>query len=294
MPRRRTAIRAALAVAATVVALAAGSAAAAQAPPAETLPAPVTQLSPDGRSVTDGVRTLTVSQASDLDPAGTVVQVTGTGYDTFKGVYVAFCLIPPLDQQPTPCGGGATIEGTTGASHWISSNPPSYGQGLAVPYGPGGSFSVTMTVSSQIGHVDCQRVRCAIVTRNDHSRTTDRSQDLFVPVSFAAPAAVPVAPPPTEAPIAPPATPAPTTTLPPETTVAPETTAPPEGTVADDEDTTTTGPETELVAADRAVDEAGRGGGAGWIVGLVIAVVVAGGAGTLVVVRRRASAATSP
>jgi hypothetical protein len=204
---------AALLLALLVVALLGGPAprAHAQASP-DPLVAPVTTLSADGRTATDGVRSLTVSQVVDLDPAGGTVTVTGSGYDVQKGVYVAFCLIPATNQAPTPCGGGADTTGTTGSSSWISSNPPSYGEGVARPYGAGGTFSVTFSVSPLLsGGLDCRLVRCAVVTRNDHTRSTDRSQDIFVPVSFL-PAAVPGTRPP----------PGPTTTLPPST-VAPTT-----------------------------------------------------------------------
>src|SRR5262245_1895851 len=43
-------------------------------------------------SATDGTRVLTVSQTTDLDPAGQVVTADGSGYDESKGVYVAFCV----------------------------------------------------------------------------------------------------------------------------------------------------------------------------------------------------------
>lgn len=178
------------------------------------LPAPVTRLSADGRTATDGVRTLSVSQAADLDPAGATLTVAGAGYETFKGVYIAFCVIPPTGQLPSPCGGGMDVAGASGASQWINSNPPPYGEGLAVPYGPGGSFTIELTVSPAINpSVDCRRVRCAVVTRNDHVRSTDRSQDMIVPVTFGAAAGAGAAP------TVPPTTVAPTT--------VPPTTAPP-------------------------------------------------------------------
>ncbi|GIU85870.1 MAG: hypothetical protein KatS3mg009_0385 [Acidimicrobiia bacterium] len=154
-------------------------------------------------TATDGTRTLTVTPTRGLDPAGQVVQVSGAGYDTTKGIYVAFCVVPPPGQLPSPCGGGAG-PGAEGAARWITSNPPPYGAGLAQPYGPGGSFSTTLVVTPTIGTVDCRATPCAVVTRNDHTRTADRSQDLVVPVTFAP------APPPTAPPTAPPATPAPT------------------------------------------------------------------------------------
>jgi len=157
---------------------------------------PVTQLSADGRSATDGARTLTVSQASGLSPGGQSIRVTGSGYDPAKGIYVALCVIPPPNVMPTPCGGGVDIEGQAGASQWISSAPPSYGVGLATPYGPGGSFDTTFSLQAVVApSVDCRSVRCAVLTRNDHTRSSDRSQDILIPVSFAVPGAAPPAAP---------------------------------------------------------------------------------------------------
>jgi hypothetical protein len=128
---------------------------------------------------------LTVSQADGLSAEGATIRVTGTGFDTGKGVYVALCKDNGAGKTPSPCGGGADASGATGSSQWISSNPPPYGESLAVPYGPGGTFTVTLRVGPAIaGSVDCTEVRCAVVTRADHTRASDRSQDVRVPVAF--------------------------------------------------------------------------------------------------------------
>lgn len=147
----------------------------------------------------DAAPQLSASPTDGLKPdANTSVTVTGSGYDTSKGIYVAYCVVPPRGAPPSPCGGGADTTGSTGASTWYSDDPPRYGEGLAQPYGPGGSFRTTVNVTPRIGDVDCTRTACAIVTRNDHTRSQDRSQDVFVPVTFAAPP--PPAPEPSPAP----------------------------------------------------------------------------------------------
>ncbi|NHC12744.1 hypothetical protein [Motilibacter deserti] len=149
---------------------------------------PVTQRGEEGQ-------TLTVSQADGLDPAGQQVTVTGNGYDEEKGVYVAFCVVPEPGLPPSPCGGGVDTTGASGASQWVSSDPPDYGKTLARPFSPGGAFSVTLTVSRQISEdVDCTVTRCAVVTRADHTRSSDRTQDVVVPVSFTGSSAAPPAP----------------------------------------------------------------------------------------------------
>jgi hypothetical protein len=53
-----------------------------------------------------------------------------------------------------------------------------------VPYGPGGSFTVEITVSPRIGEIDCRKQVCGIATRADHTRGTDRTQDVFIPIEF--------------------------------------------------------------------------------------------------------------
>ncbi|MDR6324659.1 hypothetical protein [Actinoplanes couchii] len=133
---------------------------------------------------------LTASKTKKLDRSGETVTVTGSGYDETKGIYVAFCLDNGAGVLPSPCGGGADMSGSSGASVWISSNPPSYAEGLTKPYGRNGSFRVSIRVSQMIGDVDCAVRACAIVTRNDHTRTADRSQDKRIPVRFAAPSTV--------------------------------------------------------------------------------------------------------
>lgn len=130
---------------------------------------------------------LTVSKTKGIKRAGETLTVTGRGYDETKGIYVAFCLDNGPGVMPSPCGGGADMSGSSGASVWISSNPPSYAEGLTTPYGKGGSFRVSVRVSQMIGDVDCAVRGCAVVTRNDHTRTGDRSQDVRIPVRFAAP-----------------------------------------------------------------------------------------------------------
>lgn len=150
---------------------------------------------------------LTVSSTQGLDPDGETVTVTGAGYDEARGIYVAFCVVPPPGQTPTPCGGGADLSGEGGASRWISSNPPDYGVGLAEPYGPGGTFTVQITVNAQLSEqIDCRQVQCAVVTRSDHTRLSDRSLDVIVPVFFDA------GPPPSAAPSTPSTVPAPAPT----------------------------------------------------------------------------------
>ncbi len=133
-----------------------------------------------------GGQTLTVSRTTNLDPAGAEVTVTGSGYDTTKGIYVSFCVLPPPGQKPTPCAGGIDLSGSSGGTVWITSHPPAFAGGLTTPFGPDGSFEVGITVAAVIADgFDCRVIACAVVTRTDHTRGEDRTADVFVPVSFA-------------------------------------------------------------------------------------------------------------
>ena len=134
--------------------------------------------------------TFTVSKTSKLKPGGEFITVTGEGFDTSVGIYVALCVINKNvlahKAVPTPCGGGADETGKSGASLWISSNPPTYGIGLATAFTESGGFKEKLKVGAMIGKVDCRKKSCAITVRADHTRGDDRSYDIFIPVTFQA------------------------------------------------------------------------------------------------------------
>ncbi|MEJ0014078.1 MAG: hypothetical protein WDN07_00260 [Actinomycetota bacterium] len=96
--------------------------------------------------------------------------MSGKGFDTTVGIYVEMCQVVPAGILPTVCGGGVNSSGASAASFWISSNPPSYGKNLAIPFKPGGTFSVGLKVQPLIGKVDCRKTKCAIYVRADHTR----------------------------------------------------------------------------------------------------------------------------
>jgi hypothetical protein len=131
---------------------------------------------------------VTVSPTANLDPDGEAVVVRGTGFDETQGIYVAVCVDNGPGAMPSPCIGGIDTSGEAQSSAWISSDPPSYGDGVATPYGPGGSFEVTLWVVAEdpVAKIDCRKVSCAVVTRADHTATADRSHDTRTPLTFAA------------------------------------------------------------------------------------------------------------
>jgi hypothetical protein len=116
--------------------------------------------------------------------AGSMVTVSGRGFDETVGIYLAFCVVPKKGSAPTPCGGGVNKAGMGEASYWISSNPPPYAVGLTDEFLPGGRFTHTVKISRFIGKVDCRKVKCAVTVRADHLRSTDRTQDLYIPITI--------------------------------------------------------------------------------------------------------------
>jgi hypothetical protein len=114
----------------------------------------------------------------------TLVTVTGKDFDETVGIYLAYCVVPKKGNLPTPCGGGVNKTGMGDASYWISSNPPPYGVGLAIPFTPGGRFSEKVSISRTIGKFDCRKVKCAITVRSDHLHEGDRTHDIFIPITI--------------------------------------------------------------------------------------------------------------
>lgn len=150
-----------------------------------TLPlASVSTTKPTTTTVASAIRPkLSVSQTTNLNPNGTSVTVRGTGYDISKGVYVIVCTQAAPGPQST-CVGGVNIDGSSASSVWINSQPPSYAVGLTTAFQPDGSFSVVLSVVAKSGALDCTVLKCGVVTRSDHLRYTDRTQDVFVPITF--------------------------------------------------------------------------------------------------------------
>jgi len=134
--------------------------------------------------VAKGIHGESISVPTNSFKSGALVTVAGTHFDESVGIYLAYCVLPAKGAVPTPCGGGANKTGIGDASYWISSNPPPYGAGLAIPYQPGGRFSEKLDISKRIGAIDCTKVPCAITVRSDHLHEGDRTHDLFIPISF--------------------------------------------------------------------------------------------------------------
>lgn len=157
----------------------------------------VTATGGDGRT---RVLSATTPDGDAIDLAavspGDSVRVSGDGFDSAIGIYVGFCAIPASpDVKPGPCLGGipeGAVQGDAAgqeslASAWITSDwawrafaTQSYDDEKA------GAFAVELTVPEPtVEGLDCTQVRCAIVTRADHTALKDRVQDMMLPIRYA-------------------------------------------------------------------------------------------------------------
>jgi hypothetical protein len=141
----------------------------------------------------------TVGQVLKVDASKNVddmqkLTVTGRGYDLKVGIYVTFCVIPPKGKRPELCG-PFDVTGQNNQAVWVSSNPPIYAIPLVKPFDKvtstvkgkkisTGSFKVQVPATRMIGTYDCKVVKCAILTRADHTRSDYRKADVIIPVTF--------------------------------------------------------------------------------------------------------------
>jgi hypothetical protein len=163
----------------------------------EGYPTQMTATGDDGRE-----RTIAVvgEDGSDVAlenlQAGDRLVVTGGGFDSRRGIYVAICQIPErVDVRPGPCLGGVPSLDSEGAgteavewgpSNWINQEwawrlfgARSYDDADE------GTFRAFILVppASEEG-LDCREVPCGLFTRNDHTAIDNRMQDLYLPVRF--------------------------------------------------------------------------------------------------------------
>jgi hypothetical protein len=154
-----------------------------------------TAASPTATNVAHGPsgQTLQIVSSTNLTD-GQILTVTGKGYDLKVGIYVTFCVIPEKGKRPELCG-PFDITGKSNQSVWVSSNPPLYAALLVTPFtkitqkrnsgkNSTGSFSVQVPATRMIGTYDCKVVKCAILTRADHTRSDYRKADVIIPVTF--------------------------------------------------------------------------------------------------------------
>lgn len=135
-------------------------------------------------------------RAAELDaltPGETLV-VRGDGFDAGIGIYVAICAIPEsASEKPGPCLGGIPAGAEEGhaeqaalSSVWITDDW-AWRAFATRGYDDAdrGSFTATLTVPEPASNgLDCRKTRCAVATRADHTASSDRVQDMLLPVAY--------------------------------------------------------------------------------------------------------------
>ena len=162
-------------------------------------PTSVTATGDDGR--TRSFEVLSPEPGASVDTSALVegdrLVVSGTGYDPSRGIYVAICRIPDeVGGKPGPCIGGVPDqEGAVEAgsvdyapSNWINDDWAWKLLGArSFDDRDAGTFTAYIEVGPPVSaELDCTVSECGVFTRNDHTALSDRAQDLYVPVRFAA------------------------------------------------------------------------------------------------------------
>lgn len=150
-------------------------------------PAPATTSNAGGAK-------LVVDPANGLPSTGGSLAVSGSGFSTTAGLYVAICHADgKAPASLKDCVGGA-IPDSNSSSSWahVTANgaPPATGGPVAATWAAGGAFSVHLTLpasNTASDALDCSKVVCAVYTRPD--KGGDKSQELSIPLTFQAPPA---------------------------------------------------------------------------------------------------------
>jgi hypothetical protein len=167
-------------------------------PRVEGFPTSVTATGDDGltRTLSAATETGGVLDLAALQEGDRIV-VTGEGYTPDRGVYVAICAVPAeVDGRPGPCLGGVPEqteqELEAGSVQWAPSNWINSEFAWRIFGARGfddrdaGSFTAYLLVGPATEDaVDCALVECGIFTRNDHTASDDRVQDIYLPVAWA-------------------------------------------------------------------------------------------------------------
>ena len=163
----------------------------------EGFPSSVTALGDDGRQRILSAELEDATRGFDDLRKGDRLVVTGSGYNSNLGIYVALCKVPDtIEGKPGPCLGGVgqmEEDGEViadvveyGASNWINEDWAWRLFGARSFDDPeAGTFSAYIEVpASADENVDCTAVPCGVYTRNDHTALEDRVQDLYLPIAF--------------------------------------------------------------------------------------------------------------
>ncbi len=159
--------------------------------------APVTTTATTTGS-TGTTASLSVDPAGGLTTAGATLHVTGKGFNSQAGLYVAICHLngSARPDVQTDCVGSPIPANTSKSWAHIDGSGTAVPGQASIPWQPGGSFAVDLALpasNSASDALDCSKVVCAVITTPDVAQD-DPSQDLSVPITYAATPSTPTTP----------------------------------------------------------------------------------------------------
>jgi hypothetical protein len=112
---------------------------------------------------------------TNLNPNGSLINGGFTNFPTKSGLYVSQCLAPAVSgERPTNCA----------QLLWVTPTATAGTPGMALPTGPI-SFTLKSSIKGNSGDIDCSVSQCGLFFRLDHLATTDKSEDTYLPITFA-------------------------------------------------------------------------------------------------------------
>lgn len=112
---------------------------------------------------------------TNLNPNGSLINGGFTNFPTKSGLYVSQCLAPTVTgERPTNCT----------QLLWVTPTATAGTPGMALPTGPI-AFTLKSSIKGNLGDIDCSVSQCGLFFRLDHLATADKSEDTFLPITFA-------------------------------------------------------------------------------------------------------------
>lgn len=122
------------------------------------------------------------SPLTNLSPAGATINGGFSKFPAGKGLYISQCVEPVAGARPAICSDTVQV--------WVSDS----GAPGTVKSTSGIAIKPTVTISGRSGSADCSKVSCGLFFQVDHINNpglTDKSEDKFLPITFAPGAAAP-------------------------------------------------------------------------------------------------------
>jgi hypothetical protein len=137
-------------------------------------------------TVKQGKRTVTVDPAAKIDATDAAITVTGTGFDNSEDLWVAICQADgAAPKDMSACLGGPIPDENATTSWGVVTDAGDAPPGPVQAKWSGDGFTLTLQVAADNDGADCPTKKCAVYVR---SAGDSRSQDVAVPIAFAAPA----------------------------------------------------------------------------------------------------------